>query len=292
MRTPHLNLSQKGVLLVAVPLCLLCVFYFGLKMRLNAVRQHMNEVEKRMAIVSNISNVELKAFFAFQSLLQLKMHGKLQERESLNKFLVNLQSDETRLVTVLRNEDDNPLTASDIENKFRKFMLAFRRSDFNPDAENEVGSIIRSLDENQKFLTTAGTFFEALSNVARIEQLAADDSRSKLQNSRRDLETWIDFVVLGTLAITVFTSVQFFRRTVNNLMRLKENAWRFSENRELLEALGTTDEVGDVDRVFHQMVATIKAAQARDNYVMKLLQESKERLDVVLNNLPIAVIVT
>jgi PAS domain S-box-containing protein len=291
MRTPNLNLGQKGVLLVAVPLVLLCIFYFGLKLRLNAVRQHVSEVEKRMSIVSNINNVELKAFFAFQSLLQLKMHGKVQERASLNDFLTKLQSDEANLVQTLRNEQ-NSLTADEIEKKFRVFMTAFQKSNFNPNASDEVGSIIRSLDENQRFLTSAGTFFEALSRVAGIEQTAADDSRNRLQTSRRDLETWIDFVVLGTLALTLFTSVQFFRGTVRNLMRLKENSWRFVDGKELLPELGTKDEIGEVDKVFHEMVATIRASQARDTYYMKLLHESKERVDIVLNNLPIAVIVT
>jgi PAS domain S-box-containing protein len=292
MRTPHLNLSQKGVLLVAVPLCLLCIFYFGLKLRLNAVRQHMTEVEKRMSIVSSISNVELKSFFAFQSLMQLKLHGKVQERVALNEFLINLQRDESRLVSTLRNQEQNPLTADEIEMKFRVFMTAFQKSNFNPNASDEVGSIIRSLDENQRFLTSAGTFFEALSKVAGIEQVAADDSRTRLQSSRRDLETWIDFVVLGTLALTVFTSVQFFRGTVKNLMRLKENSWRFVDGKELLGQLGTNDEIGEVDRVFHEMVSTIRASQERDSYVMKLLQESKERVDIVLTNLPIAVVMT
>jgi PAS domain S-box-containing protein len=292
MRTPHLNLSQKGVLLVAVPLCLLCIFYFGLKLRLNAVRQHMTEVEKRMSIVSSISNVELKSFFAFQSLMQLKLHGKVQERVALNEFLINLQRDESRLVSTLRNQEQNPLTADEIEMKFRVFMTAFQKSNFNPNASDEVGSIIRSLDENQRFLTSAGTFFEALSKVAGIEQVAADDSRTRLQSSRRDLETWIDFVVLGTLALTVFTSVQFFRGTVKKLMRLKENSWRFVDGKELLSQLGTNDEIGEVDRVFHEMVSTIRASQERDSYVMKLLQESKERVDIVLTNLPIAVVVT
>jgi PAS domain S-box-containing protein len=292
MRIPQLNLSQKGVLLVAVPLVLLCVFYFGLKMRLNAVRQHMSEVEKRMSIVSSISNVELKSFYAFQSLMQLKLHGKIKERMALNEFLLNLQRDESRLISTLRDEEQNQLAASEIEEKFRIFMSAFRKSTFNPNASDEVGSIIKSLDENQRFLVSAGTFFEALSKVAGLEQLAADDSRSRLQTSRRDLETWIDFVVLSTLALTLFTSVQFFRGTVKNLMRLKENAWRFVDGKELLCPLETKDEIGDVDRVFHEMVATIRAAQAHDSYVMKLLQESKDRVDVVLNNLPIAVVVT
>ncbi len=251
----------------------------------------MTEVEKRMSIVSNINNVELKSFFAFQSLLQLKMHGKVQERSSLNVFLINLERDEAALLATLRTEQ-NPVTADEIEKKFRVFMTAFRKSNFNPNASDEVGSILRSLDENQRFLASAGTFFDALSKVAGIEQTAADDSRTRLQTSRRDLETWIDFVVLGTLALTLFTSVQFFRGTVKNLMRLKENSWRFVDGKELLAQLGTKDEIGEVDRVFHEMVATIRASQARDTYYIKLLQESKERVDVVLNNLPIAVIVT
>ena len=292
LSVPHLKLSQKGVLLVAIPLCLLCVFYFGVKLRLNAVRQQMAEAEKRMSIVSSVNNLEVKSFFAFQSLLQLKMHGKEQERASLKQFMENLDRDATSLVDILRNQEHDTVNAVRIEKTFRSFMIAFRKSDFNPNPENEVGSILRNIDENQRFLATASVFFESLSAVAKVEQAAELESRSRLQSSQKSLETWVDVVVLSTLAVTLFTSVQFFRGTVKNLSKLKENALRFVGNKELLEAIGSPDEIGEVDRVFHEMVVTIRAAQTRDSYMMKLLQESKERLDVLLNNLPIAVIVT
>jgi PAS domain S-box-containing protein len=289
---PQLKLSQKGVLLVAIPLCLLCVFYFGLKLRLNAVRQQMSEEEHRMSIVSSINNLQVKSFFAFQSLLQLKMHGKLEERMALNEFMQMLTRDATALVASLRSDDHDEANAIRLERAFNVFMTAFKKSNFNPNAEDEVGSILRNIDENQKFLNTASVFFTALSEVAKVEQGAEFDSHARLQLSRKALETWVDVVVMSTFAITLVTSVQFFRGTVRNLMKVKENAWRFQQGKELLKPIGTSDEIGEVDRVFHDMAYTITRAQERDNQNIRLLQESKERLDTLLNNLPIAVLVT
>lgn len=292
MPLPQLKMSQKGVLLVAIPLCLLCVFYFGLKLRLNAVRQQMAEAERRMSIVSAINNLEVKSFFAFQSLLQLKMHGKVEERMALNEFLQTLDKDAAALINTLRDDEHEGANAARIQRTYTLFMTAFKKSNFNPNAEDEVGSILRNIDENQKFLNTASVFFTALSEVAKVEQAAELDSRNRLQSSRKALEAWVDVVVLSTLAITIVTSVQFFRGTVRNLMRVKENAWLFQQGKELLAPIETSDEIGEVDRVFHNMALTIRRAQDRDSHMMKLLQESKERLDTLLNNLPIAVIVT
>lgn len=71
-----------------------------------------------------------------------------------------------------------------------------------------------------------------------------------------DLKTWIFWGVLTSFAIAGGATFVFSTSFINRIMHLRENSLRLSRGAELLPSLKGSDEIAELDRVFHR-VATI-----------------------------------
>jgi PAS domain S-box-containing protein len=78
---------------------------------------------------------------------------------------------------------------------------------------------------------------------------------------------------------------------VSNLSVLKDNAWRLAADQPLRKRIDAADEIGDVDRMFHEMARALKEATENERRMIETLKASEERLSSVINTVPVALVV-
>ncbi|HEY9787721.1 MAG TPA: ATP-binding protein [Candidatus Obscuribacterales bacterium] len=93
------------------------------------------------------------------------------------------------------------------------------------------------------------------------------------------------------MGLAIVLALFFVRGTVSQLSILQANASRFANNQPLLPKLDLRDEIGQVDAHFHQMADALTHARKREREMLELVQASKERLDLMIENMPLALVV-
>lgn len=122
---------------------------------------------------------------------------------------------------------------------------------------------------------------EGLMSYAR----AIEDEAPVKQRSQRDATRWV--LLGGLLANVLFfiVMVKFFTKTITKRLDvIGDNVARMERGAELNAPLGGTDEIAEVDRVFHATAEAVRREEA-------LLKQSEERLRNILESVPIGVVV-
>ena len=126
--------------------------------------------------------------------------------------------------------------------------------------------------------------------LAQQAKLAPEDSTQ--QSFRTDLKRNLDLAMAISSLAAITVGLFFLRGTVTNLAILKTNAKRFAKKEMLIAPINASDEIGELDRVFHEMANALTAAQVKEHEMLDQLQAGKDRLDRVIENIPLAVVVT
>ncbi len=128
--------------------------------------------------------------------------------------------------------------------------------------------------------------------IGETQQAKLAPESANEYNTRASLQRSMDLAVTFSAFVAILLGIFFLRGTVSQLSVLKSNAARFARQELLHAPLSVSDEVGEVDKVFHEMANALTAAQVKEHEMLDLLQAGKDRLDLIIENIPLAVVVT
>jgi len=287
MPLPQLKLSHKGILMVALPLAIQGGVYLKLKSDLAHMERDTEELDVRRDVVNRVNQTLLYSFYGFQSLMQFKLYGGTNNRSYYETYTKNLvkQNDE------LAKEGDK-VKADRLRFLSRDYIVALKKSQFNPDESNQVATISDDLLRNIHFRDVARDLFMTLKDLGLSEEARVSDASGREETYRKKVQQATDMTVLFNTIVALFLAIVFVRGTVNKLNILKENTRRFAAGRPLLERLGSSDEIGELDSFFHNMAEALTELRLKEAYMNSLLKDSNERLESLLNSIPAALVVT
>lgn len=277
--------------MVALPLVIQACVYFKVKNDLAQLHSETQELTMRRDIVSRINRLLIMAFYGFQSLMQLKMYGDEQFKNDFTKFVKDMIADTNGLADVLDKKAGDPKMARRLRFLGHAFLDSMQKSQFNPEENNQVATIFEGMEANVKFRDAARNLFWQLQELGKSEEkkvTAASDQEEKL---RLKFERISDTMVLVDIIVALALAIFFVRNIVTKLNVLKENTRRLAGDIHLLERIGSRDEIGELDGVFHDMVDDLTAMRAKEKRMTELLEEGNERLQLVIRNVPAALIV-
>ena len=280
-----------GILMVALPLAIQSGVYLKLKHDLGVLHNETRELTVRRDIVTRINDMLVMSFFGFQSLMQLKMYGDDAERKSFVSYTKNMLVACDGLADVLDKKAGDPKTAHRVKYLVRQFLEWMQKSQFSPDENNQVATIFEGMQVNVKFRDAARNLFWELQEIGRAQEKMVVAASGKEESLRAEFERISDLTVLVDLVVALLLAGYFVRNTLGRLNVLKENTRRLGSGIHLLEPLDAGDEIGELDRTFHGMVDTLNTMRQREQKMNAWLEESKERLELVIRNVPAALIV-
>jgi PAS domain S-box-containing protein len=280
------KLAHKGIVIIALPVLLQIGSYVWLKEQLSQAEERARRQETAKKIVSRVNLVIMHSAEMFDVLVQYyltkdgKAAGQLDEAE---------QDARKRLQDVcnlLRVDARQPAEAQRVSLLGEQFLREVEKSRQMIAAQDTVGtSIAREFSMSYMFRMSAKNLCDELYALARRMESDVMEEGQHEAKKRIELTQWIGYAVALNAVFAVGMIVFFMQGTVRHLGVLKANARRLASNQPLLEVVDSTDEVGEVDRVFHEMARALTDAQ-------RTLELSEERLKSVIEALPVALIVT
>lgn len=291
-RVPQLKLAHKGILIVVVPLAVQTCVYFELKHQLEASEAQAKQAEVRREIVSRVNELFLNGFNAFQAMVSFGVYGGKESGSKRDAYIQMVNSQIDELALRLDRDAHEPATAESLLKSGRGFVNAFQAWNLKLDRENQGLSLFTNIEGNEKFKNSAINFMRKLQEIGLSQQakLAPEDSTQQL--FRTDLKRNLDLAMAINSIAAITVGLFFLRGTVTNLAILKSNAKRFAKKEMLLAPIHASDEIGELDSVFHEMANALTAAQVKEHEMLDQLQAGKDRLDRVIENIPLAVVVT
>ncbi|MBX9949072.1 MAG: PAS domain S-box protein [Candidatus Obscuribacterales bacterium] len=292
-RLPQLKLAHKGVIILVLPLVVQAGCYVELKRQMAATEAQARKADARREIVTLVNALFISGFDSFNALVTFSAYGGRDRSRSRDAYMQKLKSQIGELADRLERDAKEPKTAETLREYGRAYTRAFESWHTKIDkGDAQAFSLFTGIEENNKFKSSALQFMRLLRKIGEAQQAKLAPESSIEYNARADLQRSMDLAVTLSAFIAILLGVFFLRGTVSQLSILKSNASRFARKELLHAPLSVNDEVGEVDKVFHEMANALTAAQVKEHEMLDQLQAGKDRLDRVIENIPLAVVVT
>ncbi len=291
-RLPQLKLAQKGIIIVVIPLLVQGGVYLELKRQLAASEIQASQAELRREIVSRVNALLMNGFHAFQTMVRVGISPDDKSISSRSSRVGSLKREINELAIRLERDAHEPNSAQRLRLYGKAYTDSIESWTQRIDRQNEALSLLENLKSNEKFKNIAIKFMRELQVIGLTQQAKLVPENTTEQSFRADLRRQLDNTMAISAFATVLAALFFLQGTISQLSILKANAQRFAKKEILLPPLNKSDEVGDVDRVFHEMAEALTAAQVKEHEMLDQLQSGKDRLDRVIENIPLAVVVT
>lgn len=264
----HLQLSHKGLILVAVPL--LFEFVFALVLIL-AIRQAEHEInrERHSKAVLTESNALLKNIM--DSGLALYIYGTTGSDKMLERYK-ELGEEVPKQIQALK--------VLLVESKDKKDALARVQRIGNRATELLAhGSTLIAASGMDKRLHADKEVMETLiadlsgdlrAFVKEMEKAEFVDPKAEAQ-SREFVINCLLAGIAGNVILAIFLAIYFNKGTTNRLLVLMDNTNRLARHQPLHKRIGGGDEIAHLDDVFHNMAEALEEAARRKQELVSMV---------------------
>jgi PAS domain S-box-containing protein len=288
---PHLNLAQKGILIVVLPLLTQAVMYFELKEQLKQAQEQAEVQETSKKIVSEINVAILDSSRLFEALVMAAVESNPQTEKDLANLLAVAKRRVSRLTASLANQGHDKGEAELIDKLATQFFNQVTHSREGI-ATDQPLSIMLEFKASVHLRAAATKFCDELTKIAQTEENRQSGAGERVRKAREQFNQWLDLAGAVNACLAVALAIFFVRGTVSHLSILKENSRRLAGGQLLLKEIDSADEIAEVDKVFHEMAQALEQAQQKERKLIETLQASEERLQSVINSVPAALVVT
>ena len=269
-RLKNLKLSQKGLAMLALPLaleilCIAILYAFVLQTESQARAQARSR--EIVAVVNNCEHAAIKIMLSvatlYMSRSEYASRGIRANTDNFWKYagqietLVKDDPEEMRLLKVATS-------AADV--LFKSLMVYTRRIE-SEESGSAISTVLRLGEIRRKTEDCVGDVSRSLNEIIAIEQQKAFS-----HNFDEETRNVVKIALLSILAVNVLLAVGlqllFSRETISRLNVLIDNSWRLSQQKSLLPPVGGADEIGTLDRVFHEAAGALARAQRAERAIV------------------------
>lgn len=269
-----LKLTEKGLILISVPLCFGLIFLFVLTNQL-----YHSDIESRketrslaaIRVVEELNsrfNQSLASALLYFDTKDTALKQKFEaERDSLpQKFmeassLLGVDENQTRILEKLKLRQDEIYTLIDEESK-------------TPFSPNKTETSSKRWQQIHSLLLKNENDTKKLLDMERAESVAVSRSAQESRISPHQ------FLLIGAgVSFLIGSSlVLLFMKTISDrLLATMDNALRLANGEPLRPRIKGKDEIATLDRVFHEMAQALEDASQRERAVVE------NAIDVILS---------
>ncbi len=264
------SISNKGLLLVSIPLIFELLFVGTLGVLLKQSQEITRKETRSRAVVAEANQLSRCLFDAGSALIAWKYFRSdafiNREKENINQF-------ETGLARL------KDLTAEDARQKHHVLKLEV------------MGHRIIALFNEYQTVVGAKTTYPTLEPLQRLrfiqqglnpflsEVQALDKEESNLIESyplsAKKAQETLDHVLIAGVLINIFITLAlaiYFSKEITRRIRVViENSQRLASKQPLLEAVSGNDEVAEMDSVFHQMAKELAISERKRREIIEMV---------------------
>lgn len=270
----QLNLAQKGILLVGVPILFELLFVGALSVQLRGTDILREKEMKQRQIASYTSQLLQQYIHAALLLSSDRTRENWTAFESGYKKLLQIRRDLAYLVK------DNKVAYQHylhVEELIKKTDYFFQNALKVMGPEFDRKKYEKAIEGRSLLLpTTAG--------IARRLQRLADDAASRefkpvLVAEQRSRQAAVLLFGLGAnVLVSLLLALYFSKDLTSRLATLADNADRFAREESLNDEMPGTDEIAQLDRIFHRISDELALAHKKERAVF---DNSKELICVL-----------
>lgn len=292
-----LPLSAKGLLLVSIPLCFEIGFVWKMTQMQAEAEQETRAALKAEDLSNRFNHLSLCIYQFWEVLDRARSPDmKLSLRRLAPLYTTQFQP----LMNSMRSEyaaiedltKDNASTRASIVRSAQALdEIAAALDDVF--AAYHKADLSEVLDKYVAYKEHINDLFERLATSDFI--IAAQHQREFAQRSSRQ-QTMVrqrmnDYLLIACAMNAIFfliIAIFFVRNITSRLQILNDNAHRVTVHKSLNKPLSGTDEIAQLDQVFHQMVSSLnEAARARQEFINMLTHDLRSPLTAIIGTLEI-----
>jgi signal transduction histidine kinase len=267
----NLTLSQKGFLLVLVPLAFEIIFVATLYGMLEAAQTKTRQSEHARLAIASIDNLFKHIYDSGAALVAYKLTHSTMLRNRHDELKVEISDDFNDLKDLTRGHADEEALLARIEplvGHVQDLLKEFRSSMDDADAAFPL----RRPKLTRKALELA---MRDLNEEVRH----FNDLEKSAQGSAPDVENHFQFAVKLALICGVIVNVVialglvvFFNKgTRKRLNLLMDNTVRLAKGKDLNPILSGSDEIAHLDRTFHDMADALKEVDRLKKEILEMV---------------------
>jgi PAS domain S-box-containing protein len=277
-----LKLSQKAIILVAVPLIFELLFVGVLACLLRQAEQAAEAAARTREVMSGANHVTKLVEEAGITLYTFKNNISPDLYELYRSYPVKLEKELQNLYALTAG---HPAEISELDQIARLVregnLMGAKLADGMQRGEN--------YDQGENlFLARRGVISLSsrlqrhVHRLAEIERAAGGDTLEAEKKSRAQIWTALIAGVVGSVLIAVVLLIVFSRNTTLRLKALVDNIGLLAANQPLKPPLAGADELALIDSTFHKMAGALAEASDKERAITENAQDAIVSLDADL----------
>ncbi len=273
----QLNLSQKILILVAVPLLFEITFFTTLGMLLKEAERQAAIEQHSMNVVAEVNALQRSFINNARSLAAYAISKKMGIPGQQFGFSEVQDGSLERLKLLTAGDPEQRNAVAKIESIFKSVVDVVAESKRTIDDGMYEGGLLHARLLHQE-LNSVGVEFQQ-----ETRQIVARERRKGLLLPRTSAQTkkTVNYFLQSGLVLSILIAIgltMFFNRsTTRRLVRLMDNTMRMGGGLPLNPVISGSDEIARLDKSFHEMAEAIDAAM------------KKER--AIIENMPVGVVI-
>lgn len=254
-----LKLSHKGFVLVAVPLIFEIIFGLSLYAMLEQAETERRLEEHSKAIVSTSENVTKYLFDAGSSMLAWNVSHSPLVLKRFSESIWGIKSGVKNLVELTdedRVQKKRAAKISRLSDKVCDYLIAYGKRAEQGDSGIDLTVFRKEIEVLHK------PFLEELHKLADSQKERANEA----PHAERVREQRLNQFLVAGLVINILIAIlllEFFKGITRRLRLLMSNAKLLARKQPLHNPLRGSDEIAELDGVFHEMADALVAAEER-----------------------------
>jgi signal transduction histidine kinase len=265
MKLNHkLNISHKGILLVSVPLISELFFVAILVFMLQQAELEINRAVQAKTIVQHADAVVvevMKTMGSLQAAKQNEQNSSAPKDALRNDYMESRARAEKEFATLARLVDDRPMQVVLVKKIQDRSHACYdmieqisELEQHHPDLEHRVSLYNSRQRLNEYFSQILNDLDTFSSKERKVEAESPALQTGNRQRFQIVLIAGIFFNIILALALAIY----FSRGIAGRLMVINQNSRNLANGKPLMAPLDGSDEIANVDRVFHTMAAKLK----------------------------------
>jgi len=255
-----LNLSHKAFLLVLVPLIFEVLFLIASNMSM-AELDKAYQLEDQTRGVLQFVNLQTKMFPDAATALGLAVANRdLSQLENLHKTMAKLKQD--RRVWMSRGYLDDA-SLKPFNEKVEAVITGIESAEEGARKGDQI-SFIQGLARLQSKVVKCN---EEGDRVIAIQDQKAQEQRAEQGRIRLVLQRLSTGAVIVSILISILMVIIFNRGIANRLKLISKNAMDLAADKPIAPALKGTDEIAQLDGIFHEMAGRLTDLRRREKAV-------------------------
>jgi PAS domain S-box-containing protein len=264
-----LKLSQKALILVAIPLIFEVGFIAILYTNLVQAEQQVQREIKAKEIVLCYNKLNFATTAVSRNLLLLCVMGN---REAYKDYLEARASIPAQFDHLKQLLADNPVEY----NRIVRLQAIAHKCEEGYDSilrRAQEGDRLMLFVEQKRLAPTLSSYTKEIDAIRMDTEERESKLPSQQQHKRETLRKLLISGVLLNIILAVFLVYLFNRNTTRRLSVLMDNTRRLAAGKPLNPPLPGSDEIAELDKVFNEMAIVISDATEKERAVVDYAQE-------------------